>query len=201
MSGMSMRKLAIFGGTFDPVHWGHLLIAETAWEQAELDQVLWVPAANPPHKPELRESFGQRLEMVRRAIADQPAFTVSDVDQHQVGRSYAIETLLQLQQHYPQSDWYWILGDDAFKSLPRWRQSHQLIEQCTWLIAPRTTEFAHPSTTAALTPNIRQMWLKMPQVEISSSQVRDRVAQQKSIRYLVPESVRLYIESQKLYTK
>ncbi|HIK18601.1 MAG TPA: nicotinate (nicotinamide) nucleotide adenylyltransferase [Leptolyngbyaceae cyanobacterium M33_DOE_097] len=196
-----MRKLAIFGGTFDPVHWGHLLIAETAWEQAELDQVIWVPAANPPHKPELCESFAQRLEMVRRAIADQPAFIASDIDQHQAGRSYAIETLVQLQQHYPQSDWYWILGDDAFKSLPRWRQAHQLIEQCTWLIAPRVTELAHPASTVALNSNVRQMWLKMPQIGVSSSQVRDRVAQQKSIRYLVPESVRLYIESQKLYTK
>ncbi len=193
--------MAIFGGTFNPVHWGHLCVAEMARDQFLLEQVLWVPAAHPPHKGLAPVAFEHRLEMVRRAIADQPAFVVTDIDQQQTGKSYAIGTLENLQLLYPQTRWYWILGADALPSLPRWYRVEELAHHCTWLIAPRP----HPTgnSSISLPAHIPWRWekLEMPGIEVSSSLVRNRLRQGRSIRYLVPEAVRLYIEMQELYTK
>ncbi len=193
--------MAIFGGTFNPVHWGHLCVAEMARDQFLLEQVLWVPAAHPPHKGLAPVAFEHRLEMVRRAIADQPAFVVTDIDQQQTGKSYAIGTLENLQLLYPQTRWYWILGADTLPSLPRWYRVEELAHHCTWLIAPRP----HPpeKSSISLPAHIPWRWekLEMPGIEVSSSLVRNRLRQGRSIRYLVPEAVRLYIEMQELYTK
>jgi nicotinate-nucleotide adenylyltransferase len=130
-------KIAIFGGAFDPVHYGHLLLAETALQQCGLDRVVWVPACAPPHKSQQLLAFQHRLEMVRRAIADHPAFTVSDIEATQTGVSYAIATFHALQIKEPAAQWFWIIGIDAFEMLPRWYRSAELIPQCTWLVAPR----------------------------------------------------------------
>ncbi|WP_219904755.1 nicotinate (nicotinamide) nucleotide adenylyltransferase [Stenomitos frigidus] len=135
-----MPKIAIFGGTFDPIHWGHLLIAETAFDQFQLDRVIWVPTFRPSYKAHPLLAFEQRMEMVRRAIADHPAFTVSAIDEQQAGTSYAIATFNALQALEPNTVWYWIVGNDAFQSLPKWRGSQSLIAQCIWLVAPRGSE-------------------------------------------------------------
>jgi nicotinate-nucleotide adenylyltransferase len=105
-----MRKVGILGGTFDPVHWGHLVIAETALSQVELDQVIWVPSPCPLHKQAV--IFKHRLEMVQRAIADHPAFIVSIAGFNHSKPSFAIETLIELQAVYPNTHWYWIVGLD-----------------------------------------------------------------------------------------
>lgn len=196
-----MQRLAIFGGTFNPIHWGHLLLAETALNQCAIDRVLWVPSRLPPHKPGSLLDFEQRLELIKRAIADHPAFSVSDIEATRSGYSYAIATLTDLQTQYSDAQWYWIIGADAFETLSQWRNSQDLIKQCIWLIAPRAStnqplKTALPSQTAA-----RSHLLTMPTIDLSSSLIRQRCREGQSIRYLVPESVRAYILAHQLYQK
>ncbi len=226
---MKKPNVAIFGGTFDPIHWGHLLIAETALDQFHLDRVIWVPTFRPPHKAPPLVSFEHRLAMVSAAIADHPAFRVSAVDSQQEGTSYAIATFNALQTLEPNACWYWIIGNDAFQSLPKWRDSQTLAAQCIWLVAPRLMQRAAGEERAAgndqplevtspldvlapsqsgskfnpslLTPYPSLNWhrLEMPSVAVSSSLIRQRCRDERSIRYLVPESVRCYITEKFLY--
>ncbi|MBE9181304.1 nicotinate (nicotinamide) nucleotide adenylyltransferase [Oculatella sp. LEGE 06141] len=214
-----MQHLAILGGTFNPVHWGHLLLAETALSQLALDKILWVPTHCPPYKSQIELlSFEQRSVMVEQAIASHPAFALSTVEQRRSGSSYAIDTLNDLQQCHPASQWYWIVGLDAFQSLPRWYHRRELASHCQWLIAPRVAPL--PRTADAqhqLTIDLQQrceqvvqalaqqaipvQWqiLQMPLVEISSSLVRQYCRDRRSIRYLVPDVVREYILAHQLY--
>jgi nicotinate-nucleotide adenylyltransferase len=227
-----MRNIAVFGGSFNPVHWGHLLIAATAVDQFELDQVIWVPTYRSPHKGDSLQMFGHRLEMVRRAIADHPAFTASDIDACRQGVSYAIATLSDLQPLYPNSNWFWIIGIDAFQTLPKWHESEALIAQCTWLVAPRSRQIeawesggigkpegdtetqrsrdagiglaeepACQQVAASAASPLHWHLLEMPKIGISSSLIRQACQDGRSIRYWVPEAVRLYILEFKLYTK
>jgi nicotinate-nucleotide adenylyltransferase len=218
-----MGQVAIFGGTFDPVHWGHLLMAETALSQLRLDQVIWVAADQPPHKRGL--AYEHRRLMVESAITNNPAFVLSPTSIGHTGPDYAIGTLVHLQYIYPNCRWYWIIGLDAFQTLPRWYHREQLIPACEWLVAPRLVSVS--STTALFGESARQekeivaqygglcqqvaqqlasqdisiRWqlLQMPLVGISSSLIRRYCHQRQSIRYLVPEEVRAYIASHNLY--
>ncbi len=157
-----MGNIAIFGGTFNPVHRGHLLLAEKALHTFCLDRIIWVPTYRPTHKsnPRLRPllaplvtppvaplvAFDQRLEMVRLAIAPHPQFQLSNVTVWHEQPSFAITTLLDLQGLYPGNQWFWIVGMDTFQTLPKWHKRDDLLAQCTWLIAPRQPQ---PTTTAA----------------------------------------------------
>ncbi len=217
-----MRKLAIFGGTFDPVHWGHLLIAETALSQVNVEQVIWIPNRCPPHKQ--AAIFEHRLEMVQRAIADHPAFaSLPGEDGWGMATprepSYAIQTLIDLQAVYPNTHWFWIVGLDAFQTLPRWYRRQELATECDWLVAPRlvsvTSLVDEPGGIIAQTNficeqvvqklsderiNIRWQTLSMPWIGVSSSLIRQYCRDRSSIRYLVPESVRIYIATHNLYS-
>ena len=138
-----MQRRAILGGTFNPPHLGHLAVAAVALERAGLQQVIWVPAGQPHHRTIDRlTKLPHRLEMLRLAIAPYPAFSLSTVECDRASPSYAVHTLLELQRQYPTSHWYWIIGLDAFQTLPRWYRRLELIPQCTWLVAPRPI---HPS--------------------------------------------------------
>lgn len=223
-----MQNVAIFGGTFNPVHWGHLLMAEAALSQAQLDQVIWVPTRQPPQKAIAHVlAMEYRLEMIRRAIAPHPNFVLSTVELNRAGPSYAMATLTDLQQIYPQRQWFWLIGLDAFQSLPRWYQRQTLAAQCKWLIAPRFAVPASPldcwgqaseashdhlaqqaaqqvarqvtQEMAAQGLAVRWQLLDLPLVDISSSRVRRYCRDRRSIRYLVPESVRDYITKYGLY--
>jgi nicotinate-nucleotide adenylyltransferase len=235
-----MLKIAIFGGTFDPIHRGHLLMAETAFDQFRLDRIIWVPTFRPSYKAHPLLAFEHRLEMVRRAIANHPAFTVSAIDGQQSGASYAIATLKSLQALEPKAQWYWLIGNDAFQSLPKWQASQALMAQCIWLVAPRVAEGEERgergegrgvnvdfSASEAGVNNVRESqsectqgskpsllpslphlpfshllrWhpLHMPPVEISSSLIRQRCREGRSIHSLVPEAVHSYIVEQNLY--
>ncbi|MBO3463187.1 nicotinate (nicotinamide) nucleotide adenylyltransferase [Aetokthonos hydrillicola Thurmond2011] len=203
-----MRQIAIFGGTFDPVHFGHLIVAETALLQTNLEQIIWVPSLNPPHKQ--AALFEHRLEMLQKATTDNPAFTVSLVDVNCNGNSYAINTFLELSTLYINTHWYWIVGLDTFQTLPRWYRIAELAQQCDWLIAPRPlssqtineSELICKQVEQNLTQQLSSIhWqlLHIPLVGISSSLVRKRCRDRQSIRYLVPESVRAYIAKHNLY--
>ncbi|MFB2834060.1 nicotinate (nicotinamide) nucleotide adenylyltransferase [Floridanema evergladense] len=203
-----MEKVAIFGGTFDPIHWGHLLIAETALDRFGLDRVIWMPDRSPPHKQSAQLNFQLRREMVQLAIADRPTFILSPITTKSPGYSYAIETLTHLQAIYPQTHWHWIVGQDAFATLPRWYRRQELIPKCDWLVAPRKEgsnielELIGKTVVEQLTTQsipIRWQVLSVPPIAISSSLIRRYCQEQRSIRYLVPEAVRTYILNQQLY--
>lgn len=206
-----MAKLAVFGGTFDPIHHGHLLVAETALKQICLDQVLWLPAFHPPHKGEPVAAFHHRLAMVQLAIADRSMFVASNLDMEHSGMSYAAKTFQRLQRYYPQVQWFWLIGNDAFQTLPRWYLGETLAGQCTWLVVPRRLSSNSTPTTqweecqqvanqlAARSIDLRWQLLDMPLVEISSSLVRQWQREGRSIQELVPEAIRLYIIANNLY--
>jgi nicotinate-nucleotide adenylyltransferase len=205
-----MGKVAIFGGTFNPVHWGHLLIAEAAVSQFSLDRVLWVPTYRPPHKSHALAEFHHRLAMVQQAIGDNPYFVANDLESRRSGLSYAIDTFQALQALQPQAEWYWIIGQDAFQSLPQWRGIEQLAAHCTWLVAPRTQEVAAPSPQHPVDPHplpaifdrsgrLRYHAIATPTVGLSSGLIRHACQQGKSIRYWVPDGVRHYIQQQRLF--
>ena len=210
-----MGRIAILGGTFDPVHWGHLLLAETALSQIALERVIWVPDRCPPHKR--AAGFEHRWEMVQQAIADNPAFA-----SHMLAKrdpTYAVQTLIDLQALYQNTDWYWIVGLDAFQTLPRWHRQQELAAACDWLVVPRsvspTSKENEPAamTTAEIesscqqvaqqlateTSVIRWQLLQMPTVGVSSSLIRQHCRDRRSIRYLVPETTRSYIATYDLY--
>ncbi|ARV61642.1 nicotinate (nicotinamide) nucleotide adenylyltransferase [Nostocales cyanobacterium HT-58-2] len=204
-----MRQLAIFGGTFDPVHLGHLLVAQTALNQVPLEQVIWVPSQNPPYKQ--AALFEHRFEMVQRAIADNPKFTVSTVEKNRFGVSYAINTLIDLSVDYPNTHWYWILGLDTFQTLPRWYRRQELAQLCDWLVAPRLLGGENIAQSELICKQVEQKltkqtlsihWqlLHIPLVGVSSSLIRHLCRDRQSIRYLVPDSVKFYIDNHNLYT-
>ncbi len=220
-----MGQVAIFGGTFDPVHVGHLLLAQTALSQLNLDRIIWVPARCPPHKR--GSAYEHRRSMVESAIADHPAFGVASVDTALMEPDYAFKTFSYLQDTYPKHQWYWIVGLDTFQTLPLWYHREKLIPACEWLVAPRPLQmtetnvrFANTDTTQQHrdTPEswlyqrvveqldsqdiaIRWQLLQMPLMGISSTLIRQYCRQHRSIRYLVPEQVRAYIMTHNLYLK
>lgn len=204
-----MQQLAIFGGTFDPIHCGHLLVAERALHQVSLEKVIWVPSLNPPHKQ--AALFEHRLGMLELAIEDNPAFTVSLVEANLSGTSYAINTLIDLSASYPNTHWYWIVGLDTFQTLPRWYRGHELAQMCDWLIAPRLLGGETITQSKLICKQVEQQlreqlitihWqlLDIPLVGVSSSLIRKFCRERQSIRYLLPESVRSYITNNNLYS-
>lgn len=201
------RNVGVFGGTFDPVHWGHLVMAEMALDCAGLDCAIWVPTDRPPHKQHRSLSpFARRYEMVEAAIAHRPEFIASSVDASRSGTSYAIDTLGDLQAIYPNCTWHWIIGSDAFQYLPRWRDSNTLARSCCWWVAPRDRNAAISQCQSVELHFARQSvplcWqiLPMPVLDLSSSLIRRYCRQGRSIRYLVPEAIEAYIQVHRLYS-
>jgi len=202
-----MDKVAIFGGTFDPIHLGHLIVAQTALSQLNLDLVIWVPAGHPPHKNGL--AYVHRRAMVESAIANHPAFICCPVETSPTGTDYAVKTLTALQAIYPQQQWSWIIGLDAFLTLPRWYGREKLIPACNWLVAPRPDSQNATNISLDLQEVVKQLassnlkisWqlLQMPMIGISSSLIRQNCHSERSIRYLVPEVVEAYITTHNLY--
>ncbi len=187
-------RIGILGGTFNPVHLGHLLLAEGARETLELDQILWIPARIPPHKePPGQVSAEQRARMVELAISDNPAFRLSRVELERPAPSYTIDTVHQLRQQEIStvSDWFFLIGSDTAGELESWREIGQLKTLVQFVAIPR------PGRPATRVPEVRQ--IPVQTLDVSSSEVRQRIRENRSIRYWVPESVRLYIEEHRLY--
>jgi nicotinate-nucleotide adenylyltransferase len=199
------RKLGFFGGTFDPIHCGHLILAEQAREQLELDQVLFVPACVPPHKPHSRITDSRRrLEMVQLAIAGNPAFLENDLEIRRGGISFTVESLEQLRQQAPDDELYVLMGSDSLAEFPTWYRPDRIVELAMLVVAGRRHPDADTSRLPAITiagelPVVPQMVIDVPFVDIRGTDIRRRVADGRSIRYLVPAAVEAYIASRKLY--
>ncbi len=178
-------------------------MADQALHQFELDEVLWIPAGQPPHKEvALGVSATDRLEMVKLAIAGHSRFRWSDLEIQRQGYSYTVETMEHLVETVPETQWFWIIGADALQDLPSWYQVEQLIELCDWIVAPRVGNV----TPTELVANVQRQLpiqaeiLDAPYIEISSTFLRDRVKHKGSIRYLVPPAVEEYIQIHGLYS-
>ena len=189
--------MGILGGTFNPIHLGHLFIAQDALEQCQLDRVLFIPTAQPPHKSLADNvSATQRLRLLRLAIAGDKRFAVDDLEILRGGKSYSVETVTELRRRQPTADFYFIIGGDSLAELHLWREVEQLVKLCRFLVFARPGYVAKP---VGRLPGLRYKLFSTHPTEISSREIRARVARGRSIRYLVPDSVRQYIERQQLY--
>jgi nicotinate-nucleotide adenylyltransferase len=217
-------KLGLFGGSFNPVHDGHLAIARQTREALELDQILYIPTSHPPHKPNGSLAPAQdRYEMVRLAIASDPAFAISDVEVRRPGKSYSIDTIRQLQQEYgPHTQLFFLIGLDAFLDFPSWRDPRTLLELCSFVVLSRPGLSFRSLSTVSLLPPIpypsladldagrifrieaqiggqRLICLKLPPCPISASDIRARIRQGHSVANLLPPLVESYILRHHLY--
>ncbi len=196
--------IGVFGGTFDPVHIGHLIIAEEARLRLGLSQVVFVPAGDPWFKYDRALShMTHRLEMIKLAIASNPHFTVSTVDLDRAGPSYSVDTLTDLKRELGEAaNFYLILGLDTMAQFAEWREPRRIIERCYVVAAkrPGATDLNLEALERSI-PGVsrRLIILDNPQIGISSSEIRERVAKGLSIHNLVPDAVERYIREHGLY--
>jgi len=196
-------KVGVLGGTFDPIHIAHLVMAEEAREQLGLGQVLFVPAATPPHKLDHAISpIKHRLAMVQAAIADNPYFQLSRVDVDRPGPHYSVDMVALLREQMgPDTEIFFIMGSDSLAELLTWHRPDRLIQLCQLAVMGRPACLANLGQLERLLPGITQRvhCLHMPALDISSTDIRERVREGRSIRYLVPSPVEAYIREHKLY--
>jgi nicotinate-nucleotide adenylyltransferase len=200
----SHRRMGILGGTFNPIHLGHLLVAQDALEQLGLDCVKFIPSATPPHKtPEALASGRDRMHMIHLAIAGNKRFEGDDIEIKRGGKSYSVDTLTELTRRDPRSDFYFIIGADSLRELHLWREVQRLVQLCTFVTVPRpgfkAAPVVDPRLDAPTRRCLRQNVLRGHACDISSRDIRARVAKGQSIRYLVPDAVYECIRRRRLY--
>jgi nicotinate-nucleotide adenylyltransferase len=196
-------RVAILGGTFDPIHIGHLILAEEACDQLGLSEVFVVPAGNPPHKQDRHLApVEDRLRMIDLAIAGNEAFHASRVDADRPGPHYTIDSVQIFQEQLPpDSELYFLMGYDSLAELPGWHRPVDLVAACHLVALTRYNVPLNWDRLDAALPGIRERvtLLDMPEIEIASHQIQERVHAGRSIRYLVPDPVREYIMEHSLY--
>lgn len=199
-------RIGVFGGSFDPVHRGHLLLAECCWQQAGLDRVEFIPTAQQPLKPRGPvASEADRLAMLRLAIAERPEFGVSTIEIDRGGVSYTVETLRLLQQANPGAELFFLMGADSLADFPTWREPATICELATPLVVRRAGsplpvfEALAPLVSTERLAAIRAQEVEMPATPISSSAIRRLIAERGEWQTLVPERVAEYIDHRGLY--
>ena len=209
-----MQPIGLFGGTFDPLHYGHLRTAFELWQALQLAEVRFMPTGSPPHREQPLAPAHLRLAMVKAAIADQPAFVIDDREVRRTGVSYSVDTLTELRAEYPQRSLCLLLGMDAFLGLPNWHRWRELLDLGHIVVAHRPGWRA--PTMGPLgeimvdrgTGNVRELHQQpagriyihaVTQLEISSTELRQLIAQGRDPRYIVPEEVRRIIRETRCY--
>lgn len=190
------------GGTFDPPHYGHLVLAENARAQLDLDRVLFAPAGEPPHKPEGPITPARhRVAMVEAAIADNAAFQLSRVDLDRPGPHYSVDMLALLRDAYPGVALFSLIGGDSLAEFLTWRDPQGIVEQAQLAVMRRPGSQVDFASLERQLPDVRErlVWLDAPYLEISGTDLRRRVRQGLPIRYLVPPAVRRYLRERELY--
>lgn len=195
-----MRKIGIMGGTFDPIHVGHLMIAEAVWDEYNLEKILFIPSANPPHKDSVMTSAKHRFNMTLLATCSNPHFEVSSIEMERTGPSYTIDTIRVLRKLYgDDAELYFIIGADCIEELPTWHQIDELLKMCNFVVTKR------PNYTPDLTiieqnyTDYNMHILETPELEISSTNIRQRIKKGYSIQYITTEQVQQYIRKEELY--
>jgi nicotinate-nucleotide adenylyltransferase len=194
-------RLGLFGGTFDPIHLGHLILAEQCREACRLDKVWFVVAGAPPHKLGDRTAAIHRLEMVRIAIAGHSSFAVSEIETTRPGPHYSVETLGSVRRDCPSDDLFFLIGADSLADLPTWRDPGKIAELATIVVVNRPgLEEIEPATLPDFGPGAYPlMSVTIPPIGIASTELRRRLAEGRTIRYMVPRAVEAYIDAHGLY--
>ncbi len=203
-----MKKTGIFGGSFNPVHTGHLILAELAAEDACLDEVLFIPAGTPPHKSLHKLAAAEhRWAMLKMAVENNPGFTVSDVEMTRKGPSYTYNTVEKLKKNYgEEAKLFLLLGADSVRDIHKWHRAGELIDSIEIIGLGRPDvdtgkmESNEKLFGVRKAQKLRRSFLELPQIDIAASDIRYRVRNGKTIRYLVPENVREYIKRNGLYS-
>jgi nicotinate-nucleotide adenylyltransferase len=197
-------KIGIFGGTFDPIHVGHLILAEQCRDQAALDEVWLLPSYHPPHKIAITR-FEQRCDMLELAIAGHPAFRVNRLEKELPPPSYTAETLAELGRRHPQDEFHILMGADQLPDLPSWYQPLRVIDQAGLIVVPRPgvmlwTAERLANAMAVEPSRVRLRFVACPMIEVASRELRRAIADGLSVRYLLPRAVEEYIRERKLYS-
>ena len=197
-------RLGIFGGTFDPIHFGHLVLAEQCREQCQLDEVWFVPAAQPPHKlASAISSAKARCDMLQFAIAGNPAFRLSTVEINRTGPSFTVTTLEQLKSEDTSRELFLLIGADSLRDLPLWREPTRILE-LAMIVAVNRGDRPLPDRSVLQSvcgrlAESRIVTATMPAIDLSATDIRRRISERLTIRYLVPRAVEVYIHEQGLY--
>jgi nicotinate-nucleotide adenylyltransferase len=195
-------RIGVLGGAFDPVHYGHLLLAEQAREQARLGEVLFIPAARHPFKADTTAAqFDRRAEMLLLAVAGNDGFRVDEIEKERPGLSYTADTLEELIRRGPNDELFLLVGSDTLPDLPKWHDPARVVKAATLVVRERP---GHPLVSnvqleAIIGAPVRTQVIKVPANDVSSKEIRRRVAEGRSIRYLVPRAVEVYIREKGLY--
>lgn len=194
-------RIGFFGGTFDPIHHGHLILASYAASSANLDRVLFAPAAVPPHKIRVITPVEHRIEMLARAIERDSRFEMTTVDLEREGPHYSADTLAILARKYPGASLFFLMGSDSYRDLPTWHEPARLFDHARVLVGNRPNSVYDEKALWRILPRAktRTEFVDIPLIEISSTEIRQRVSRHLPIDYLVPRSVQDYIEKNALY--
>ena len=199
-------RLGVFGGTFDPVHYGHLLMAELCREHHRIDRLLFLPAATAPHKQgETHTPAEQRIEMLGLAIGGHQQFEISPLEVQRGGISYTVDTLAELKSQDPGGELFFLMGADSLEDLPRWKEPGKICELALPVVARRRgwPELDLGGIAGLVSPErlaaIRAAQLELPLIELSSSEIRKRISQGRGIRYQTPRAVEQFILANGLY--
>ncbi|HEY0150779.1 MAG TPA: nicotinate-nucleotide adenylyltransferase [Longimicrobium sp.] len=187
-------RIGVFGGTFDPPHLGHLVVASDACEALGLGRVLWIPSAVPPHKlATVQASATARLEMVRAAVEGDPRFEADDVELRREGPSYTVDTLRELATRHPGDELVLLIGADNLREIPGWREPGEILRLARVAVLSRDGAGVPPDAPIPATS------VAVTRVDVSATEVRRRAAAGETIRYLVPDAVRALVERRGLY--
>ncbi len=197
-----MKRIGILGGTFDPPHVGHLILAEYSAEALNLAHLFFVPAADPPHKQdEVKTPVHHRLAMLEQAIADNERFSLSRIDIDRPGPHYSADTVRIVNNQFPDGDLYFIMGGDSFADLPAWHRPQEIVTRCKIAVMRRPYDHIQPDMHEAVLPGLAQraIVIDAPLLEISSTDIAERLRRGRSVRYLLPDAVLHYITQHALY--
>jgi nicotinate-nucleotide adenylyltransferase len=188
-----MNRIGILGGTFDPPHIGHLIIAQEVANQLALEQVWFIPTYEPPHKSVATVNVDSRINMLQLALADNERFKLNTIEIERSGKSFTIDTMKSLKETYPETAFYFIIGADMVEYLPKWHKIEELIEVVQFVGVKRSGYKLDSSYPIQL--------VDIPLIDISSTLIRKRIQQNEPIKYLVPDSIYTYIKEHGLYEK
>ncbi len=199
-------RIAMFGGSFDPIHFGHLILAENCREQAALDEVWFIPSATAPHKQQgAIANNRQRMAALHLALGGHTPFQASDIELNRDGVSFTVDTLEEIRQRRPQAELFFMIGGDSLNQFHSWREPEKICQLASPLVVARPGqgeidfEKLAPFASPTQIQEIEKLKINCPLIEISSTNIRNRRANGKSIRFLTPRPVEKYIQTQKLY--
>jgi nicotinate-nucleotide adenylyltransferase len=200
-------RIGIFGGTFDPVHMGHLILAEQCRDQAGLDEVWFLPSYHPPHKAAAAVTrFEQRCDMLELAVAGHPSFRIDRIEKELPPPSYTAETLAELHRRHPGNEFALLMGSDGLPDLPGWYEPRRVVERAGLVVVPRPGVMLWTADRLAKALSVpieavRLRYVACPMIDIASRELRRAVADGMSVRYLVPRAVEEYVRDRNLYAR